>query len=153
MTDNQDNPGINLPPPLICAVPLVWGCFSVKGAPPSCRCGAGPRVAALRRRGGAQWVVPKDDARRRSADTYRQAGAEAYYNRPVPLHPQPRLSRSGGDLLWDRLSAQLAVGNATVAVVITTVIQREVIGREERYLERTFGEEYLDYKGKVRRWI
>jgi protein-S-isoprenylcysteine O-methyltransferase Ste14 len=28
-----------------------------------------------------------------------------------------------------------------------------VIGREERYLERTFGEEYLDYKGKVRRWI
>ena len=33
------------------------------------------------------------------------------------------------------------------------VIQREVIGREERYLERTFGEEYLDYKAKVRRWV
>jgi protein-S-isoprenylcysteine O-methyltransferase Ste14 len=37
--------------------------------------------------------------------------------------------------------------------LVLTVIQREVIGREERYLERTFGEEYLDYKGKVRRWI
>jgi protein-S-isoprenylcysteine O-methyltransferase Ste14 len=33
------------------------------------------------------------------------------------------------------------------------VIQREVIGREERYLERTFGEEYLDYKTTVRRWL
>jgi protein-S-isoprenylcysteine O-methyltransferase Ste14 len=31
------------------------------------------------------------------------------------------------------------------------VIQREVIGREERYLERTSGEEYLDYNWKVRR--
>ena len=33
------------------------------------------------------------------------------------------------------------------------VIQREVMGREERYLDRTFGEEYLDYKRRVRRWI
>jgi len=37
--------------------------------------------------------------------------------------------------------------------LVVTVIQCEVIGREERYLERTFGEVYLDYKGKVRRWV
>jgi protein-S-isoprenylcysteine O-methyltransferase Ste14 len=37
--------------------------------------------------------------------------------------------------------------------VVLFVIQREVIGREERYLERTFGEEYLDYKTRVRRWV
>jgi protein-S-isoprenylcysteine O-methyltransferase Ste14 len=36
---------------------------------------------------------------------------------------------------------------------VLLVIQREVIGREERYLERTFGEEYLDYKASVRRWV
>ena len=33
------------------------------------------------------------------------------------------------------------------------VIQRGVIEREERYLERKFGKEYLDYKAQVRRWI
>ncbi|MCH7951991.1 hypothetical protein IH980_04625, partial [Patescibacteria group bacterium] len=27
------------------------------------------------------------------------------------------------------------------------------IGRDERYLERTFGEEYLTYKRRVRRWV
>jgi protein-S-isoprenylcysteine O-methyltransferase Ste14 len=35
--------------------------------------------------------------------------------------------------------------------LVFLVIQREVIGREERCLERTFGEEHLDYKRRVRR--
>ena len=33
------------------------------------------------------------------------------------------------------------------------VIDRMVIAREERYLERKFGHEYLDYKAGVRRWV
>jgi protein-S-isoprenylcysteine O-methyltransferase Ste14 len=37
--------------------------------------------------------------------------------------------------------------------LVLIVIEREVIGREERYLERTFGEEYLAYKARVRRWV
>lgn len=36
---------------------------------------------------------------------------------------------------------------------VLLVIQRGVIEREERYLERKFGEEYLMYKDRVRRWI
>jgi len=35
--------------------------------------------------------------------------------------------------------------------LVVYVIQREVIEREERYLECTFGEEYLAYKRRVRR--
>ncbi len=37
--------------------------------------------------------------------------------------------------------------------VALLVIQRGVIEREERYLERKFGKEYLSYKARVRRWI
>ena len=36
---------------------------------------------------------------------------------------------------------------------VLVVMQRGVIEREERYLERKFGNEYLSYKARVRRWI
>jgi protein-S-isoprenylcysteine O-methyltransferase Ste14 len=36
---------------------------------------------------------------------------------------------------------------------VLVVIDRAVIAREERYLERKFGREYMDYKAGVRRWI
>jgi protein-S-isoprenylcysteine O-methyltransferase Ste14 len=37
--------------------------------------------------------------------------------------------------------------------LVLGVIDRAVITREERYLGRKFGREYLDYKASVRRWI
>ena len=37
--------------------------------------------------------------------------------------------------------------------IVVVVIDRLVIAREEPYLERLFGEEYLAYKRRVRRWI
>jgi protein-S-isoprenylcysteine O-methyltransferase Ste14 len=33
------------------------------------------------------------------------------------------------------------------------IVQSYVIVREERYLERRFGKKYLQYKGRVRRWL
>ena len=38
-------------------------------------------------------------------------------------------------------------------IVVLAVVQRGVIDREERYLERRFGADYLRYKERVRRWI
>jgi protein-S-isoprenylcysteine O-methyltransferase Ste14 len=37
--------------------------------------------------------------------------------------------------------------------VAIAIIDRGVIAREERYLERKFGAPYTDYKRRVRRWI
>ena len=49
------------------------------------------------------------------------------------------------------------VANAPWALVplpvAIAIIDRGVIAREERYLERKFGRPYVDYKRHVRRWI
>ncbi len=42
---------------------------------------------------------------------------------------------------------------ALLLPLVLVLMQRGVIQREERYLERVFVEEYLQYKARVRRWI
>ena len=42
------------------------------------------------------------------------------------------------------------IATLMVAIALMTIV---VIPREEQYLERKFGAEYLDYKTRVRRWI
>ena len=69
-----------------------------------------------------------------------------------------RYTRNPGYLGLAMLYAGIAVlRNALWAILLLPlvlyVIQRQEIGREERYLERTFGEEYLAYKAQVRRWV
>jgi protein-S-isoprenylcysteine O-methyltransferase Ste14 len=50
-----------------------------------------------------------------------------------------------------------ALFNSLLPVLLLPAVQllvrRGVIEREERYLERKFGDEYRQYKGTVRRWI
>jgi protein-S-isoprenylcysteine O-methyltransferase Ste14 len=36
---------------------------------------------------------------------------------------------------------------------VLIVVNEGVIKREEKYLEKKFGDAYLQYKSKVRRWI
>lgn len=49
------------------------------------------------------------------------------------------------------------IGNSLWALVlfvpVIAIIQVGVIGREERYLERTFGDTYREYTRQVRRWL
>ena len=37
--------------------------------------------------------------------------------------------------------------------LVLLIIRYHVIAREEAYLERKFGNTYLNYKARVRRWI
>jgi len=69
-----------------------------------------------------------------------------------------RYTRNPGYLSMAMIYAGIAVlRNALWAILLLPLVlymtQREVIGREERYLERAFGEEYLAYKAHVRRWV
>jgi protein-S-isoprenylcysteine O-methyltransferase Ste14 len=72
---------------------------------------------------------------------------------PWPVHLRITLYLSGAMIY----AGICALRNSLWAIVLLLLgmfmIQREVMGREERYLERTFGEEYLAYTGRVRRWI
>jgi APA family basic amino acid/polyamine antiporter len=69
-----------------------------------------------------------------------------------------RVSRNPIYLAFTLLHLGIALwvngGWLLAALVATTAILRfGVIAREERYLERRFGDAYLDYKRSVRRWI
>jgi len=69
-----------------------------------------------------------------------------------------RLTRNPGYLGMTLTYAGIAiVWNAPWALVplpvAIAVIDRGVVAREERYLERKFGARYTDYKRRVRRWI
>jgi protein-S-isoprenylcysteine O-methyltransferase Ste14 len=37
--------------------------------------------------------------------------------------------------------------------VLMVYVDRGIVQREERYLDQKFGQDYLNYKGSVRRWI
>jgi protein-S-isoprenylcysteine O-methyltransferase Ste14 len=91
----------------------------------------------------------------------RHAGTPANPYKPVsrivtegPFH----YTRNPGYLSMAMIYTGVAsLANALWAILLLPatlfVIQRGVIEREERYLERKFGEEYLRYKARVRRWI
>ena len=64
-----------------------------------------------------------------------------------PLYLSLTLAYSGIAMLMNALWAMF------VLPLVLLVMRRGVIDREERYLERKFGEEYLQYKAHVRRWL
>ena len=64
-----------------------------------------------------------------------------------PLYLSMTLIYAGITALANTLPAALLLP------AVLAVMRRGVIEREERYLERKFGDEYLDFKARVRRWI
>ena len=93
--------------------------------------------------------------------TQKRAGTD-----PIPFNPSTRIVSHGpyrfsrnpmyiGLALWT-LGIAFLVDCAWMLLAVPiglVLIDRLVITREECYLERKFGEEYLSYKRRVRRWI
>lgn len=96
-----------------------------------------------------------------SVGKFRAAGTPVPGNRPTTavVRAGPyRLSRNPIYVAFSLLQSGIAawidslwlIATLIVAIALMTMV---VIPREERYLERKFGSEYLGYKARVRRWI
>jgi protein-S-isoprenylcysteine O-methyltransferase Ste14 len=155
MADNQDNPGIRVPPPLIYLLPLILGLLLDTKSHVAFLPRSAARALGWPLIGGgvllSRWFFR----------TMREADAPVRTDKPVPRLTTSgpfRYTRNPGYLCMAMIYAGIAVlRNSLWAIlllpVVLYVVQREVIAREERYLERAFGEEYRDYKTKVRRWV
>jgi protein-S-isoprenylcysteine O-methyltransferase Ste14 len=155
MADDQDNPGIRLPPPLIYLLALLLGLLLNRRLHVPFLPSGMARVLGWPLVGGGMVLAAWFARTMNAADTTLRT------DKPVSNLVQDgpfRYSRNPGYLSLAMLYAGIAIlRNALWAVLLLPlvlyVIQREVIEREERYLERTFGEEYLAYKRRVCRWV
>ena len=154
-SDDQDKAGVIAPPPLIYLGSLVFGLllnrtFAVTFLPPKIARNFGwPLLGGgVLLMGWFEWAM-------------RHAGTPTNPYKPVShvVTQGPfRYTRNPGYLAMATIYMGItSLANALWAVLLLAValivVQRGVVEREERYLERKFGKEYLRYKARVRRWI
>ena len=153
--DRRDKAGVVAPPPLIYAVLLALGLLLGRRFPvPFLPRGATRALGAPLLGGGVlllgwfEWAM-------------RRAGTPTNPYKPssgIITEGPFRYTRNPAYLSMTTIYAGIAaLARASWAFLLLPValgvIRRGVIEREERYLERKFGEEYLAYKAGVRRWI
>jgi len=96
-----------------------------------------------------------------SVTTFRAAGTPVPARKPttVIVRTGPyRFSRNPIYLAFSLLQLGISIWVNSVWLLATlagaaALIHYVVIRREEQYLERRFGAQYLDYKASVRRWL
>jgi protein-S-isoprenylcysteine O-methyltransferase Ste14 len=155
MSNDRDDPGIKVPPPLIYLLPLVLGLLldTRKHLP----------FLPQRARRALGWplIVGGVVLNGWFLRTIREAEVPIRTDKPVPRLTTEgpfRYCRNPSYLALAMVYAGIAVLRDSLWAIlllplVLIVVQREVIEREERYLERAFGEEYLAYKRRVRRWV
>lgn len=150
-----DNPGVIAPPPLIFAGPLAIGLllnlkFPIRFLP--------RRVTSIL---GVTLIGISVALVSQAFQRMRRAGTNVNPTEPAtvlvtegpfkytrnPLYLSQALFYAGVSILANALWAMLLLP------AVLFLINRGVIDREERYLERKFGEQYKQYKERVRRWI
>jgi protein-S-isoprenylcysteine O-methyltransferase Ste14 len=154
-SEGRDNPGVIARPPLIYVAALALGlllhtAFPVRFLPTTIARVLGAVLIA-----GAVAIAVS------AFRTMARAGTSFRTERPTTAIV------TGGPFRYTRNPIYVALtllylGIASVAnalwvlllvIPVLLLMQRGVVTREERYLERKFGEEYLSYKARVRRWL
>lgn len=150
-----DHSGVRFPPPLIYIGVFAVGLFLQHFFPVSVLSGELGRALALICIGiGVIFIVW-------SISLFRHARTSL-----VPVKPSTALVTSGPyrctrnpmylglACLYVGLALWFAIFWAVILFpIVIVVVQYYVIAREERYLERKFAEDYLNYKVRVRRWL
>jgi protein-S-isoprenylcysteine O-methyltransferase Ste14 len=153
--ESKDIAGVIAPPPLIYAGPLAVGLllnlkFPMRFLP--------RKVAAIL---GVTLIGASVALVSQAFQRMRRVGTNVNPTEPTtvlvtegpfkftrnPLYLSLTLFYAGVATLMNALWAMLLLP------IVLFVLNRGVIEREERYLERKFGEQYMQYKGRVRRWI
>jgi protein-S-isoprenylcysteine O-methyltransferase Ste14 len=152
---DRDVPGVIAPPPLIYLGGLAIG-FLLEALLPG---GSFPAVVSWVL--GAVLVAAGAVLGGSFISAFRRADT------PVPPYARTtalvtdgpyRLSRNPGYLGFALIYAGIALlADAPWVLLplpfVLVVMQQGVIVREERYLERLFGQDYLDFRARTRRWL
>jgi protein-S-isoprenylcysteine O-methyltransferase Ste14 len=150
-----DRPGVIAPPPLVYLAGLGLGLLFDWLVPGYELPGGAIRVVgmglALAGVGLLAWAVVALRRAKTPVNPYKPSSA-------VVTDGPYRFSRNPIYLADAILYAGLALAFRSAAAlallpVVLAVVRYGVIGREERYLDRTFGDAYRSYKARVRRWL
>ncbi len=151
----NDTPGVIAPPPLIYAVPLAIGLYFNRSNP----------LPVMPRR----FAVPIGSALVLAAVILSIAAAIQFRRARtamMPYKPTTAIIESGPfGMTRNPLYVGMTMAYVGIALIADTVwpllllplallmMHRGVIEREEHYLEQKFGDPYLRYKSRVRRWL
>ena len=154
-TSQQDHAGVIAPPPFIYLGGLVLGLFIQRRLP--------LRFSRRKRRPflGTLLIATGFMLGFTAFRTMRGAGTT-----PDPRQPVTTIVTSGPfQLSRNPIYLSMALMYSGIAVlanalwpmlllpIVLRIMNRGVIDREERYLERKFGDIYVEYKRQVRRWL
>ncbi|MBZ6379341.1 hypothetical protein B5C34_08280 [Pacificimonas flava] len=156
-TAPPDHPGVIAPPPLIFAIPLLAGLavhYTVgamdMGLPALVRWPLG-LVAIFAGAALVGLAIERFGRAKTNPEPWKPATAlvtEGIYARTRnPMYLGMAITYAGLAILWD------CWFTLALLLLALLVIHFGVILREERYLERKFGGEYVMLKKRTRRWI
>ena len=151
----QDTPGVIAPPPLIYLTALVIGLglgylAPTPFLPRTLAYGLGAVLILI----GAWIIISARRMMLRAGTAIRPTIPTTALVITGPFRFTRNPLYVGATLIYVGIAvAARSLWALALLLVVLAVMQRGVIDREEHYLERKFGADYVRYKERVRRWI